>query len=83
MAVREAASVASVTRRADAERFAHPKGLYYMAFAEGWERFSFYGMPTLLVLYMGDQLLLPGHVQHVAGPDRRRVAKRNRCCQEL
>ena len=30
----------------------HPKGLYVLFFTEMWERFSFYGMKTLLVLYM-------------------------------
>jgi len=32
--------------------FGHPKGLYYLFFAELWERFSFYGMRALLTLYM-------------------------------
>jgi proton-dependent oligopeptide transporter, POT family len=45
----------------------HPKGLAYLAFTEAWERFSYYGMSALVVLYMTDQLLLPGHVEHVAG----------------
>ena len=45
----------------------HPRGLGYIAFTEAWERFSYYGMQSLLVLYMGQQLLLPGHVEHVAG----------------
>jgi POT family proton-dependent oligopeptide transporter len=45
----------------------HPRALGYLAFAEAWERFSFYGMQALLVLYMVKQLLLPGHVEHVAG----------------
>jgi proton-dependent oligopeptide transporter, POT family len=45
----------------------HPIGLGYLVFAEAWERFSYYGMQSLLVLYMGQQLLLPGHVEHVAG----------------
>ncbi|OUS03409.1 MFS transporter [Flavobacteriales bacterium 33_180_T64] len=35
----------------------HPKGLIYLFFAELWERFSFYGMRALLVLYMTKQLL--------------------------
>jgi POT family proton-dependent oligopeptide transporter len=30
----------------------HPEGLWYLFFAEAWERFSFYGMRALLVLYM-------------------------------
>jgi hypothetical protein len=44
----------------------HPVGLGYLAFTEAWERFSFYGMQTLLVLYMVKVLLLPGHVENVA-----------------
>jgi len=35
----------------------HPKGLLILFFAEMWERFSFYGMRSLLVLYMTSQLL--------------------------
>jgi POT family proton-dependent oligopeptide transporter len=45
----------------------HPKGLYYLAFTEAWERFSYYGMTALLVLYMVNHLLLPGHVENVVG----------------
>jgi POT family proton-dependent oligopeptide transporter len=45
----------------------HPIGLGYISFTEAWERFSYYGMQTLLVLYMVNQLLLPGHVEHIAG----------------
>lgn len=52
---------------ADRAFLGHPKALGYLAFAEAWERFSFYGMQALLVLYMTRQLLLPGHVEHVAG----------------
>ena len=45
----------------------HPRGLGYIAFAEAWERFSYYGMQALLVLYMINRLLLSGHVEHIAG----------------
>jgi POT family proton-dependent oligopeptide transporter len=45
----------------------HPRGLAYLAFTEAWERFSYYGMQTLLVLYMVDQLLRPGHIENIAG----------------
>lgn len=45
----------------------HPKGLYYLAFTEMWERFSFYGMSALLTLYMVKELLLPGHAEQVIG----------------
>lgn len=47
--------------------FGHPKALAYLSFAEAWERFSYYGMNTLLVLYMVHQLLLPGHVDNIVG----------------
>ncbi len=45
----------------------HPRALGYLAFTEAWERFSYYGMNTLLALYMVNQLLLPGHVENVVG----------------
>ena len=45
----------------------HPRGLFFLAFTEAWERFSFYGMTALVVLYMVNQLLLPGHVEQIAG----------------
>jgi len=47
--------------------FGHPRGLGYIAFAEAWERFSYYGMQSLLILYMVNQLLHPGHIEHIAG----------------
>lgn len=47
--------------------FGHPRGLAYLAFTELWERFSYYGMTALLALYMGQQLLLPGHAENVLG----------------
>lgn len=34
------------------ELFGHPKGLYVLFFTELWERFSYYGMRALLVLYL-------------------------------
>lgn len=52
--------------RNDRAFLGHPKGLGYLAFTEAWERFSFYGMQTLLVLYMVNELLLPGHVENIA-----------------
>ena len=47
--------------------FGQPRALAYLAFTEAWERFSYYGMTALLVLYMSQSLLLPGHVDHIAG----------------
>lgn len=54
-------------RGRDDTLFGHPKGLAFLAFAEAWERFSFYGLQALLVLYLVSQLLLPGHAEHVVG----------------
>lgn len=34
----------------------HPKGLFFLFFAELWERFSFYGMRALLTLYLVKQV---------------------------
>ncbi|CAL2094814.1 peptide MFS transporter [Tenacibaculum sp. 190524A05c] len=45
------------TFSATTDVFGHPRGLLYLFFAELWERFSFYGMRALLVLYMTKQLL--------------------------
>lgn len=47
--------------------FDHPRGLWVLAGTELWERISFHGMQALLVLYMVGALLLPGHVEKVAG----------------
>jgi POT family proton-dependent oligopeptide transporter len=45
----------------------HPKGLGFLGFTEACERFSYYSMQTLLVLYMVNYLLLPGRIEQVAG----------------
>jgi POT family proton-dependent oligopeptide transporter len=51
----------------DRSFFGEPKALAYLCFTEAWERFSYYGMTAILVLYMTQQLLLPGHVENIAG----------------
>ncbi len=50
-----------------AELFGHPKGLTVLFATEMWERFSYYGMASLLVLYLVKYLLLPGQVEAVIG----------------
>jgi POT family proton-dependent oligopeptide transporter len=45
----------------------HPRGLGYLSFAEAWERFSYYGMATLLALYGKYQLFQPGHIERIWG----------------
>jgi len=47
--------------------FGHPRGLTYLFGTEMWERFSFYGMRALLVLYMVKYLLLPDAAERVLG----------------
>ena len=37
--------------------FGHPRGLMTLFFTEMWERFSYYGMRALLVLFMTDQVM--------------------------
>ena len=39
------------------QRKHHPSALFYLFFTELWERFSYYGMRALLILYMTKQLL--------------------------
>jgi proton-dependent oligopeptide transporter, POT family len=67
-------ATAGARKDSDHSFLGHPRGLAYLAFTEAWERFSYYGMQTLLVLYMVRQLLLPGHVEHIAGFTPFRVA---------
>jgi POT family proton-dependent oligopeptide transporter len=47
--------------------FGHPRGLLFLCASEGWERFSYFGMQSLLVLYMTHYLLLPEHIGQVVG----------------
>jgi POT family proton-dependent oligopeptide transporter len=52
---------------ARAELFGHPRGLTFLFTTEMWERFSYYGMRSLLVLYMTKYLLLADHSSNVIG----------------
>ncbi len=48
------------------ELFGHPTCLFTLFFAEMWERFSFYGMKALLILYMVNYLFWrQGEASHV------------------
>ncbi len=48
--------------------FGHPKGLAVLFLTEMWERFSYYGMRALLILYMVNYLFIQPDVgQHVLG----------------
>jgi POT family proton-dependent oligopeptide transporter len=55
--------------RSDRAFLGHPKGLGYLGFTEACERFSYYSMQTLLVLYMVKYLLVPGRMENVIGLD--------------
>ena len=60
-------SVTVQSDRRDTAFIGHPAGLFWLSATEFWERFSYYGMVALLVLYMQHSLLLPGHIEHVLG----------------
>jgi POT family proton-dependent oligopeptide transporter len=53
--------------RPGADVFGHPRGLTFLFATEMWERFSYYGMRALLVLYMVKYLLIPGNADAVIG----------------
>ena len=44
--------MANEARIKQKELFGHPMGLYVLFFTEMWERFSYYGMRAILVLYL-------------------------------
>lgn len=45
----------------------HPRGLWVLSGTELWDRISWHGMVSMLVLYMTGELLRPDRVTHVAG----------------
>jgi proton-dependent oligopeptide transporter, POT family len=55
------------TLRADRAFLGHPRGLGILAGTEIWIAFSYYGMQSLLVLYMSGYLLKPGHMERILG----------------
>jgi POT family proton-dependent oligopeptide transporter len=52
---------------AGGELFGHPRALAFLFGTEMWERFSYYGMRALLVLYMTKYVLLPAQAGNVVG----------------
>jgi POT family proton-dependent oligopeptide transporter len=52
---------------APTDLFGYPRGLTFLFATEMWERFSYYGMRALLVLYMVKYLLAPQRVGAVIG----------------
>jgi POT family proton-dependent oligopeptide transporter len=57
----------TTARKPSADLFGHPRALSFLFATEMWERFSYYGMRALLVLYMVKYLLLPAQAGNVAG----------------
>lgn len=54
----QTATLGSMPRaKVPGEILGHPKGLFVLFFTEMWERFSYYGMRALLVLYMTKYLI--------------------------
>lgn len=67
MTIAEATPELEIADKHDRAFLGHPKGLGYLALVEACERFSYYSMQTLLVLYMVKYLLLPEHAAGVIG----------------
>ena len=61
------AAAPTVEKPASDDLFGHPRGLSVLFATEMWERFSYYGMASLLSLYLVDYLLVSGHVERVVG----------------
>ena len=54
------AEIAGTVEPSGSEWFGHPRGLSTLFFTEMWERFSYYGMRALLVLFMTDMVTSGG-----------------------
>ena len=60
-------AITQTQRAPGGELFGHPRGLTFLFTTEMWERFSYYGMRSLLVLYMVKFILLPDNAGTVIG----------------
>ena len=61
------AAVLPSSTHSKSDLFGHPRGLTYLFTVEMWERFSYYGMRALLVLYMVKHLFQPQAADAVIG----------------
>jgi POT family proton-dependent oligopeptide transporter len=68
-----AGATSDAPARHDRSFLGHPAGLGWLAFCELWERFSYYGMQALLVLYLSNYLFMPETIGVVAGMDTLRA----------
>ena len=65
-------SDAAASNASDKQWFGHPRGLSTLFFTEMWERFSYYGMRALLILFMTDAVARrPGLGRRDGGRDLR------------
>ena len=48
--------IGRMSQSSETQWFGHPRGLSTLFFTEMWERFSYYGMRALLVLFMTDMV---------------------------
>jgi POT family proton-dependent oligopeptide transporter len=53
--------------KSDTAFLGHPRGLAWLSASEFWERFCYYGMQSILVLYLFHYLLQPDHIEQVWG----------------
>jgi POT family proton-dependent oligopeptide transporter len=54
------ATRSDVAAAADTRFFGHPRGLATLFFTEMWERYSYYGMRSILIFYMTHQIIEGG-----------------------
>ena len=47
----------ALAKASQSDTFGHPKGLFVLFLTEMWERFSYYGMRALLILYLTKHFL--------------------------
>jgi len=66
--------MSEMTAAADKQWFGHPRGLATLFLTEMWERFSYYGMRAILILYM-----VASPAQGGLGFDTRHAASIIRC----
>jgi POT family proton-dependent oligopeptide transporter len=64
---RSVSATAEPTHNTSSDLFGHPRALSFLFATEMWERFSYYGMRALLVLYMVKYLFRPDRFDTVIG----------------
>src|SRR5271156_6551487 len=57
----------AAAEKKEPQLFGHPRGLTYLFTTEMWERFSYYGMRAIFILYLTNYVLLNPQVEHVFG----------------